>query len=190
MSSQENQIIPGVSFDANKQINYAKVKINKSGGKAVNIINNKTGQTLHLSTPLMLTWGVNENQWDDNGPKTYDMSIQFPKSEYETEQTAAFLEALKSFEAKVKSDVITNSKEWLNKSKMTPEVVDALFSPMLKYPKDPATGEPDLTRAPTLRVKLDYWDETFNCEIYDMDQKRLFPEEETNASNRSNYKRK
>ena len=178
MSSQDNQIVTGAAFEANKQMDYSKPKLNKSGGKSVNVINKKTGQTLLLSTPLMLTWGVNENQWDENGPKTYDMSLQFPKSEYENEQTRGFLDALKDFENKVKTDSIKNSKEWLNKSKLTPEVVDALFSPMLKFPKDPATGEPDETRAPTLRVKLDYWDNDFNCEVYDMQQNRLFPNDE------------
>ena len=179
MSSQENQIVSGASFNAEKEMGYSKSKMNKSGGKSVNVLNTNSGQTLHISTPLMLTWGVNENQWDENGPKTYDMSLQFPKEEYETEQTSKFLANLKRFETKVKSDAIENSKDWMNKSKLTPEVVDALFSPMLKYPKDPATGEPDETRAPTLRVKLDFWDNNFNCEVYDMQQKRLFPNEET-----------
>ncbi len=178
MSSQENQIVPGTDFTPSKQVSYAKAKMNKSGGKSVNVLNSKTAQTLHISSPLMLTWGVNENQWDENGPKTYDMSLQFPKEGYETTQTTQFLEALKNFENKIKDDAIANSKDWLNKSKLTAEVVDALFSPMLKYPKDPATGEPDETRPPTLRVKLDYWDDTFNCEIYDMKQKRLFPDDE------------
>jgi hypothetical protein len=178
MSSQENQIIPGTDFTAKSQIVYAKAKMNKSGGKSVNVNNSKTAQTLHLSSPLMLTWGVNENQWDENGPKTYDMSLQFPKDGYETTQSTKFLEALQEFENKIKDDAIVNSKDWMNKSKLTPEVVDALFSPMLKYPKDPSTGEPDETRPPTLRVKLDFWDNSFNCEIYNMKQDRLFPNEE------------
>ena len=182
MSSQDNQIVAGAAFEANKQMDYSKPKLNKSGGKSVNVINKKTGQTLFMSSPLMLTWGVNENQWDENGPKTYDMSLQFPKSDYENEQTRAFLSALKGFENKIKEDSIQNSKEWLNKSKLTPEVVDALFSPMLKFPKDPATGEPDETRPPTLRVKLDYWDSNFNCEVYDMQQNRLFPNDEATVT--------
>jgi len=182
MSSQDNQIVAGAAFEANKQMDYSKPKLNKSGGKSVNVINKTTGQTLYISTPLMLTWGVNENQWDENGPKTYDMSLQFPKSDYENEQTRGFLGALKGFENKIKADSIQNSKEWLNKSKLTPEVVDALFSPMLKFPKDQATGEPDETRPPTLRVKLDYWDSNFNCEVYDMQQNRLFPNDDAKVT--------
>ena len=61
------------------------------------------------------------------------------------------------------------------KGKLTPEVVDALFSPTLRYPKDQNTQEPDMTRPPTLKIKLDYWDDEFNCEIYDVEHKPLFP---------------
>ena len=52
---------------------------------------------------------------------------------------------------------------------------------MLKHPKDPETGEPDYTRAPTLRVKLEYWDEKFNCEVYDVEQKLVFPDDESSV---------
>ena len=47
----------------------------------------------------------------------------------------------KELEAQIKADAIANSKDWFNKSKMSAEVVDALWSPMLKYPKNQATGE-------------------------------------------------
>jgi len=70
-----------------------------------------------------------------------------------------------------------NCKKLLNKSKVTDDVVDALFHPMLRYPKDQQTGEFDMTRSPTLRVKLTYWDQAFDCEIYDMQSHRLFPNE-------------
>ena len=102
-------------------------------------------------------------------------ALQFPKEEYATAATDQFLEAMIALEKKLKSDAVANSKEWFNKQKMSPEVIDALFHPMLKYPKDPNTGEPDLTRMPTLKVKLNFWDGNFDkTEIYDMDQKMLF----------------
>lgn len=175
MSSQDNMMISTSDFKPSTDFKYVKPKINKSGGKSVGILNAKTNKALYLTTPLMLTWGVNENDFDGTGKKSYDMSLQFPKEEYETPETKKFLDAMVEFQDKLKADAVENSKEWLAKGKITPEVVDALFSPMLRYPKDPNTGEPDLTRAPTLRIKLDYWDNEFNCEIYDMEHKPLFP---------------
>ena len=65
---------------------------------------------------------------------------------------------MKEFEAKVKADAVTNAKDWFGKQKMSAEVVDALWTPMLKYPKNKESGEFDYARAPTLRVKVPYWD--------------------------------
>ena len=90
---------------------------------------------------------------------------------------------MKCFETKLKQDALKNSKEWLNKSKTSPEVVDALFTPMLKYPKDKNTGEFDYTRAPSLNVKLGYWNDEFDCEVYDHDQKQLFPANDATKTN-------
>ena len=47
---------------------YAKSKANKSGGKSVGILSTKDSKSLHLSTPLMMTWGVNgfENKLFDS----------------------------------------------------------------------------------------------------------------------------
>lgn len=163
------------SFNPAVNVGYSKTRVNASGGKSVNVINPATQQTLNLSTPLVLTWGAQEFVDDSTGKKTYDMALQFPKEEYATPATRLFLQNMQAMEDKIKADAVANSKEWFNKQKMSPEVVDALFHPMLRYPRDPGTGEPDTSRPPTLKVKLNYWDGAFdNTEIYDMDQKLLF----------------
>jgi len=173
MSNATDLITPGTSLDVSSDIQYSAVTVRKSGGKSVKVLD-KSGRRLTISTPLMLTWGVNENDYEDSGRKSYDMSLQFPSEGYQSESTRSFFENMKAFEDKLIEDVMANSKEWLNKSKMTREVVEALMNPMLRYPKDKETGEPDMTRMPTLRVKLDYWDEKFSCEIYDTKHQPLF----------------
>jgi hypothetical protein len=71
---------------------------------------------------------------------------------------------------------------WFNK-KMTPELVDAAWTPMLKYSKDPNTGEPDMTKSPTLKIKLPKYDgKPFDCEIYDPAGTMLFPDAQSDAS--------
>lgn len=178
----ENICINAAAFNPAKHIRYTKPKVNKSGGKSVGILNSATNKQLMLSTPLMLTWGVQKFVDEKTGKESYDMALQFPNSDYATEQTSAFLKNIEAFEAKIKQSAVENSKDWLNKAKMSEEVVDALFHPMLKYPKDKNTQEPDYTRPPSLKVKLDFYDEQFNCEIYDLKQKMLFPLPESTAS--------
>jgi hypothetical protein len=80
-------------------------------------------------------------------------------------------------ETKIKEDATKNSVEWFNKpkDKMPAQVVDALFNPMLKWPKDPLTGDRDMTKTPTLDIKLENYD-GFNCELYDVNGEMLFPD--------------
>lgn len=177
MSDSSNQILNSMTLSTS-DYDFSKPKLNKSGGKSVNVVNGSTKTYLALSTPLMLTWGVNEFVDDATGRKSYDMSLQFPKDDYATPETTAFLNNMVAFENSVKDHVKNNSKELLNKAKVSDDVVEALFHPMLRYPKDPNTGEPDMARPPTLRVKISYWDNAFDCEIYNMESKTLFPNNE------------
>lgn len=174
----QTMITDGTTFAPATQVLYTKPKTNASGGKNVGLLNETTKKSLYLSTPLMLTWGVNTWEPDTPGGRTsYDMALQFPKSDYATPETSAFLAAMQEMEAKLKADAVVNSKEWFNKAKMSAEVIDALFSPMLKYPKGD-DGEPDTSRSPTLKVKMPYYDNNFNLELYDMNSAPLFPNTE------------
>ena len=65
---------------------------------------------------------------------------------------------------------------------LLPEVIEALWTPMLKYTKDQQTGEADMTKAPTLKVKLPCWEGKFNCEIYDPQGTMLYPDESSASS--------
>jgi len=174
MSSTDAQIVNATELTAADYC-YAKPSVNKSGGKSIRVTGSNKKGALLLSTPLMLTWGVNEYVDEQNGRRSYDLSLQFPKEDYKTDATTAFLERILAFQEQIKADALTHSKEWLNKSKTSAEVIDALFHPMVRYPKDPSTGDPDTERAPTFRIKLGFWDDAFDCEIYDMNQQPLFP---------------
>ena len=180
--ASEGLIVSGASYDANRLMKYNKPKVDSRGGKNVGILNSESGKSTAVSTPLMLTWGINEWPSDTGGPSKYDMSLQFPAAEYASAAASSFLENMKAFEEKLKNDAVKNSKEWFGKASMSREVVDALFSPMLRYPKNQDTGEPDTTRAPTLKVKIPYWDGKFNCEIYDMNDNTLFPNEDDESA--------
>jgi hypothetical protein len=177
MSSDNAQslIVDATTFNPVKQVKYSKMKVNKVGGKSVGIMNSETGKSLILQTPLILTWGANKFVDEKSGKETYDMALQFPRDDYQTEDNKKFLDAMVAFQNKLKDDAITNAKEWFNKPKMSREVVDALFHPMLSYSKDKETGEPDMTKSPTLKVKIPFWENNFNCEVYDTNAKMLFP---------------
>jgi hypothetical protein len=154
-------------------LTYGAPRVNARGGKSIKIVDAKKS-TLVLSTPLLLTWGINKMEDDDTGRVSYNLALQFPSSEYSSDAITNFFEKIQEMENKVLDDSVINSKEWLGKPKMSREVSEALFTPMLKYPKDKTTGEPDLTRSPTMRVKIPYWDNKFNVELYDTEGGLIF----------------
>jgi hypothetical protein len=168
-----NTILNGTNF-SNDDLTFKPPEVNPKGGKHINIVNTESKRTLFVSTPLMLTWGVNENDFDGNGRYTYDMSLQFPKEEYDTPAQQEFLKNMQGLETHIRELAKKNSKEWLNKPKLTDEVLDVLLTPMLRYPKDKETGEFDYTRPPCLRLKLHQWDGAFKCEVYNVNKEPLF----------------
>ena len=169
-------IVDGTQFNA-ANIKFTAPKANASNGKSVNILNKLTNSGLRVSTPLMLTWGASDFKDEKTGLGNgkFEMALQFPSAEYPSEEANAFLTNMRAFEKKIKSDALTYSKEWFGKVHSSPEVIDALWTPMLKYSKDKATGESDLSKAPTLRVKIPVWEGNWRCEIYDEDGNTLFP---------------
>jgi len=169
-------IIDGTQFNSNN-IMYTSPKANPQGGKSVNILNKLTKTSLRLSTPLMLTWGasdyVDEKTGQGNGK--FEMSLQFPSDEYKTEDTTAFFNNMLAFQNKVKADALEKSKEWFGKVHKSADIIDELFSPMLKYPNQKGTREPDYSKQPALKIKIRRWDGVWKCEIYDEDNGPLFP---------------
>lgn len=181
MESVSSMVIDASVFNASN-IYYGNPKTNPSGGKNVSIMDSSIKKQLVLSTPLMLTWGVNEwTEKDENdkekegGKKSYDLSIQFPRdSDANYEKCKSFLASMRDLETKILSDALVNSKEWFGKKHTIPEVVEALYTPMLRYPKGD-DDEPDHTRAPSLRIKVPFWQGKFTCELYNTSGELIFP---------------
>ena len=176
-------IIQGVSFRPETDIKYSKSKVNSSGGKSVGVVNAHTGQSLFLGTPLLMTWGIQEFVDEKTKKVSYDMALQFPNEEYQTADSKAFLQAMMAFERKLKADALVNSKDWFAKPKMTPDAVEALFTPVLKYPVDKVTCEKDASRAPTMKIKVPFWNNNWEgVEVYDADKVSLYPSSNPSVS--------
>lgn len=174
MTMSSKTILSGAAFTPASDIKYSKPKVDARGGKSVGVLNASANSATYISTPLMLTWGVS----DYEGNERYEMSLQFPNTEYATQDTTDFMNNMIDFETKIKADAIANAKEWFGKAKMSEDAIDALWTPMLKYPKDKNTLEPDLTRAPILKVKIPFWEGEWKTELYDVDQRAIFPDPE------------
>ena len=164
-------IVSPSEFVPSKHMLFTKPKVNASGGKSIGVLNSKTRRSVLLNTPLMLTWGV--NVFDNPNGKSYNLALQFPRKEFSNKETDDFLNMLKEMEKYVLEEAVKNSKEWFGKVQ-SKEVIEAFWNPMLKYPKGD-DGEPDPTRNPTLKVKLQTWDGEYKFELFDVNNVMLIP---------------
>ena len=169
-----DSIIDGTNINT-EVLSYSAPKAHESGGKVVNVYNKYFKESLTISTPLILTWGAQEGVDTAKKPTgKYTMSLQFPNADFPNADCQAFLNSMRALEAKVKADAIANSKEWFGKVITNPEIIDEKFNVMLRHPKFKGTDEADVSKAPTLTVKVPCWKGVWKSEIYDEDGEPLY----------------
>jgi hypothetical protein len=182
MSKQSTPIVLPVSEWNTSSIRYMQPKINERGGKSINIISTQTNRSLHLSTPLMMTWGISDFI-DEKGESDgkFSMSLNFPNSDFGNPQTEEFLSKLKDFESQILDDAVKNSEAWFGEE-MSREVAKHTFFPFLKYTKDKATKKIDASKPPSIRVKVPNYNNRWAIEIYDTNSTLIFPCENENMT--------
>jgi len=156
-------------------IRYMAPRVSDRGSKSVAVISSQSNRGLCISTPLMMTWGISDFV-DEKGESDnkFNMSLVFPNADYETEPTTEFLTKVKAFEEQILTDAVSNSEVWWGKKKSR-EVIEDNFFPFIKYPKDKLSGGFDMSRPPSMRAKVPNYDGRWNIEIYDTDNKLIFP---------------
>ena len=169
-----DSIIDGTNINT-EVFSYSAPKAHASGGKVVNLYNKFSKESLTLSTPLILTWGAQEGQDQQKNPTgKFTMSLQFPNSDFPNADCQSFLDGMRRLEAQVKADAMKNSKEWFGKVISSADVMEEKFNVMLRHPKVKGSQEPDLSKAPTLTVKIPCWSGIWKPEIYDEDGNGLY----------------
>jgi hypothetical protein len=174
--STSTPVVLPVSEWNTSSIRYMQPKVNDRGGKSINIISTQTNRSLHVSTPLMMTWGISDYVDEKTGESDgkFSMSLNFPNSDYETKNTTEFLNKLKAFENQILDDAVRNSEAWFGEE-MSREVAKHTFFPFLKYSKDKQTKKIDTTKAPSIRAKVPNYSNRWAVEVYDTKGTMLFP---------------
>lgn len=159
------------------ELRYMKPKVNDMGGKTISLISTQTNRSLHIATPVMMTWGITDyvNERGESDGK-YTMNLNFPLEDKQTDETNKFLQKMIDFENKIIDDAVKNSEDWFGEERSR-EIAKHSFFPFVKYPKDKDTKKTDYTRPPSVKVKVPKYGDKWSVEIYndDDDAKLLFP---------------
>jgi len=167
---------------------YMAPKVNDKGGKSVTLISTQTSRSLHLNTPLLMTWGISDFANDDGtSDGKFKISLNFPNPEYKTESTDAFLKKISEFQSNIIDDAVANSELWFGKKK-SKELVEDSFFPFLKFPKvkdsnGKSTGAIDYSKPPSMGAKVpcypqDDGDSKWECDLYDVGYNQIFPNDD------------
>lgn len=151
-------IIKAVNLDLNK-VSFSDVKTDNHGRKMVYV--NYNGGKIMVQTPKMyVPNGI--KRWRkkdavDNKDDAFEMEMSFGGEDKEDKNSVEIREfhtKLEEFDELVKQNIVSKSKEWLGKPKVSMETVeDAYYVPSVKIPTDKDGNV--LSYPSRVRVKLD-----------------------------------
>jgi len=159
---------------------YSTPKTLSNGSRTVYITHNS--QKLSIQTPIMrLPYGVGEGyesaadkekEKDENKkPPSYDLHVSFGGHD-ENPKMKNLLDTMLAIETQVKQDAFNNRVQWLDDDfDGIEQVVNKLFTPIVKYDKDKQTKKVIGKYPPTMKLKLPYDVKTskFQFQTEDMD---------------------
>jgi hypothetical protein len=152
-------------------VSFSDVKTLDNGGKLVYVSYRKA--PLLLQTPQMKApFGL--SKWDNDGKAsakyTLDLSFQGVDG---SNSLSAFQKVLETIDDRLVTDGFANQSTWFKGKKYASrEIVEALYTPVMKYAKDRETGEKTDKYPPTVKLTVPFKDDAFTCDVYD-DKKEL-----------------
>ena len=177
-TTKSQPIVLDVNAWVPEAIRFTPPKVNDKQGKSINIISNQTGRGLHVSSPLLTTWGISDFVDPTTGVSDgkFSISLTFPNGEYATKNSSAFLDKIKAFEQAILVEAVKNSELWWGE-KLTLDILKYSFFPILKFPKIKGTKKPDMTKSPTISAKVPFYEKEnkWNVELYDTNGQMIFP---------------
>ena len=171
-----------------KAYKFMAPKVNEKGGKSVSLISTQTNRSLHLNTPLLMTWGPGDFSNDDGtSDGKFKLPLNFPNDEYKTESTELFKQKMLDLQTSIIDAAVSNSELWFGKAKSR-ETVEDNFFPFMKYPKvKDGNGKPtskiDYSKPPSFSVKMPCYPQDdgtskWDVDLFDTNYNSIFPNDE------------
>lgn len=152
------------------EVVYSNVSKNQYGSKQIFLNYTTANEKLWIQTPKMfLPFGLStprdQKESDEDSKKSYYVEPQFEKED--SGKLGMLHKFFQDLDEKVIEDARKNCQPWLGKAKLSREVADELYTPMLKRYKDPKTHEftgkyPDRVKFKILPNATKVYDENQN----------------------------
>jgi hypothetical protein len=170
MSMQDILLVSDIDIS---KVGFGDVQpMGSSGGKLVPI--NYSSKKFGMQTPEMIApFGV--NKWDNNGagPIKYDISLSFGKSDSRNEEQEKMLKFFEDMDKLIVETAFKNCVKWFRTNHKSIDVVEALYSPMVKYPKDPLTLEKTDKYPPTVKLNISHKEGVITVPVYNVQAEKI-----------------
>lgn len=160
------------------EIKFGAVKTNPSGGKSIYV--SHKGNPIIMQIPEMRCpfglskWDKTEKGIDGTEKDSfkYDLLLGFDGMDGR-DSLKSFFSKIDGFDKKLMEQGMENSMNWLGKKISKIEVIEELYTPMVRHSRDKQTGEITDKYPPTFKVTVPYRDGKFQCEVYGADNKEV-----------------
>ena len=155
-----SQTIINVENFSVDNVQFSKILKNKRGGKQLFL--NCGGKRFYVKLPeLRAPFGLSKFEDENTGNVSYSLNLSLDGYDEEDHPNKDIFTRFKELDNRIIDHVLANSKELLGKE-YTKEVLEALYKPMIRE----STGD----YAPTLKLKVPFYDDKFIPEAYNTDK--------------------
>jgi hypothetical protein len=158
-------VIMAKDFDI-KHIKLGSLRTLDNGGKVVYV--NYKDRPLILQTPkLKAPFGL--SNWEGK----YSLDLSLAGYDGSVENTTTFFNVLSQLDEFMLEQGLANGMSWFKRKMASKDVVDALYTRNVKFPKDRTTGEITDKYPPTFKLSLPTRDGKFQCDAYDVKREKV-----------------
>ena len=159
----QNSIILAKDFNINK-LTFGEIKKLDNGGKYIPVLYD--GEPFDLQTPeCFAPYGLNSYEKDD-GKIDYSINLSFKDKESRKSLQKLFGCFTKIDQYNVEQ-AFENQLKWFKKKYASIDVVEALYTSLIKFSKDKDTGEPNDKYPPTFKIKIPTKNGKIICTTFD-----------------------
>lgn len=154
----KNVDLTKITFGAPKLLN---------GGARVVPISYAGKQFIFQTARMVCNYGL--SKWGEGASAKYSVDGSF-KGKENNKSLENFFEFLMKLDKFMVEKGVENSVEWLKKKHNNNEVVQALYTHTVKFPKDKETGEITDKYPPSFKMNVPFKDGKCTCSVYDSKQ--------------------
>ena len=153
------------------EITMSTPKSLDNGGKMIALYHK--GKPLIIQIPMMeAPYGLSRFPSDKGGDDKISLDLSF-KGIDSNPNMRDFYDLMKNIDSKMIEEGFKNGMPWFKKKFPTQDVLDALYTHVVKHYKDKETGEITDKYPPTVKLALPTRDGKYTCEVYDASRQKV-----------------